>query len=157
MLIGLGLSALGNGLVMALFVVYLNQVRGFDLRTAGLILTFEALFRSGRVAARRQHRRPGRTAARPRGRLPHHGVADGGVRLRHHGAAGIGVAAVMAMGNGAMWPPQAALLAACQARAPPARVRPAVHDAQPGPGLGGLVAAAILDVHRPSTFHGDVP
>ena len=43
MLVGVGLSALGNGLVMALLVVYLHQVRGISLQVAGLVLTYQAL------------------------------------------------------------------------------------------------------------------
>lgn len=152
-LVGLGLSALGNGLVMALFVVYLNQVRGFDLRTAGLILTFEALFGLavsplvGTIVDRKG---------------PQPVLAIGCLIMAVATAAfgfvttvpqAIGVAAVMAIGNGAMWPPQAALLT----RLSKPEHRQRVFGLQfmmlnLGLGLGGLVAAAILDVHRPSTF-----
>ena len=152
-LIGLGLSALGNGLVMALFVVYLNQVRGFDLRTAGLILTFEALF--GLAVSPLVGSIVDRVGPQPV-------LAVGCLIMAVSTAAfgfvttvpqAIGVAAVMAMGNGAMWPPQAALLT----RLSKPEHRQRVFGLQfmmlnLGLGLGGLVAAAILDVHRPSTF-----
>ncbi|MFN8146026.1 MAG: MFS transporter [Candidatus Nanopelagicales bacterium] len=152
-LIGLGLSALGNGLVMALFVVYLNQVRGFDLRTAGLILTFQALF--GLAVSPLVGSIVDRTGPQPV-------LAIGCLVMAVATAAfgfvttvpqAIGVAAVMAVGNGAMWPPQAALLT----RLSKPEHRQRVFGLQfmmlnLGLGLGGLVAAAILDVHRSSTF-----
>ena len=43
MLAGVGASAFGGGLTMALFVVYLHSVRDFPLQTAGLVLTYQAL------------------------------------------------------------------------------------------------------------------
>ncbi len=152
-LVGLGLSALGNGLVMALFVVYLNQVRGFDLRTAGLILTFQALF--GLAVSPFVGSLVDRIGPQPV-------LAVGCLIMAAATAAfgfvtsvpqAIGVAAVMAVGNGAMWPPQAALLT----RLSQPEHRQRVFGLQfmmlnLGLGLGGLVAAALLDVHRPATF-----
>ena len=152
-LIGLGLSALGNGLVMALFVVYLHQVRGFDLRTAGLVLTFEALL--GLAVSPLVGSVVDRIGPQP--------VLSVGCLVMAVSTAAFGfvttvpqaiaVAAVMAMGNGMMWPPQAALLT--RLSRPEHRQR--VFGLQfmmlnLGLGLGGLVAAALLDVRRPATF-----
>ncbi|HET7901815.1 MAG TPA: MFS transporter [Candidatus Nanopelagicales bacterium] len=152
-LVGLGFSALGNGLVMALFVVYLHQVRGFDLRTAGLILTFQALF--GLAVSPLVGSIVDRIGPQPV-------LAVGCLVMAVATAAfgfvttvpqAIGVAAIMAVGNGAMWPPQAALLT----RLSQPEHRQRVFGLQfmmlnLGLGLGGLVAAAILDVHRAGTF-----
>ncbi len=152
-LIGLGLSALGNGLVLALFVVYLNQVRGFELRTAGLVLTFQALL--GLAVSPVVGSIVDRIGPQPV-------LAVGCLIMAVSTAAfgfvttvpqAIGVAVFMAMGNGAMWPPQAALLT----RLSKPEHRQRVFGLQfmmlnLGLGLGGLVAAALLDVHRPETF-----
>ena len=152
-LIGLGLSALGNGLVLALFVVYLNQVRGFDLRTAGLVLTFQALL--GLAVSPVVGSIVDRIGPQPV-------LAVGCLIMAVSTAAfgfvttvpqAIGVSVFMAMGNGAMWPPQAALLT----RLSKPEHRQRVFGLQfmmlnLGLGLGGLVAAALLDVHRPETF-----
>ena len=152
-LLGVGLSALGNGLVMALFVVYLHQVRGFELQTAGLVLTFEALL--GLAVSPLVGAIVDRTGPQPVlavGCLVMAGstLAFGFVQTVPEAVA---VAAVMAVGNGAMWPPQAALLT----RISQPEHRQRVFGLQfmllnLGLGLGGLVAAAILDVQRPSTF-----
>jgi MFS family permease len=152
-LLGVGLSALGNGLVMALFVVYLHQVRGFDLSIAGLVLTFEALFGlavSPLVGAIVDRIGPQPVLATGCLILSAATLAFGFVVTVPQAVA---VAAVMAVGNGAMWPPQAALLT--RISRPEHRQR--VFGLQfmllnLGIGLGGLVAASILDVHRPSTF-----
>lgn len=153
MLLGLGLSALGNGLVMALFVVYLHQVRGFDLRTAGLVLTYEALL--GLAVAPAVGAVVDRIGPQP--------VLATGCLVMAVATAAFGfvttvpqalaAGTVMALGNGMMWPPQAALLT----RLSPPEHRQRVFGLQfmmlnLGLGLGGLVAASILDVSRPGTF-----
>ena len=152
-LLGVGLSALGNCLVMALFVVYLHQVRGFDLQVAGLVLTFEALFGlavAPLVGAVVDRIGPQPVLATGCLVLAASTLAFGFVQTVPQAVA---VAAVMAIGNGAMWPPQAALLT--RISLPEHRQR--VFGLQfmllnLGIGLGGLVAASILDVHRPTTF-----
>lgn len=152
-LVGLGLSALGNGLVMALFVVYLHQVRGFDLRVAGLVLTFQALLGlafSPLVGALVDRIGPQPVLATGCLIMAAGTFAFGFVETVPQAVA---VACVMALGNGAMWPPQAALLT--RISRPEHRQR--VFGLQfmllnLGLGLGGLVAAMILDVTDPATF-----
>ena len=153
MLVGVGLSALGNGLVMALLVVYLHQVRGISLQVAGLVLTYQALL--GLIVAPLVGWIVDRTG-------PQAVLATGcGVLAIGTAAMGfaatlpqaLGAATVMAIGNGATWPPQMALLT--RLTVPEHRQR--VFGLQfmmlnLGIGLGGLVAAAVLNVNRPETF-----
>ena len=148
--------AFGGGLTLALFVVYLHQVRGFSLQTAGLVLTYQALLGLLLAPLVGVARRPHRAAAGPaRGRAcgsrPCATFAFGlvttvaagdrgrdrhGRRQRRHLAAAGGAAR-----------------AAVAARAPAARVRPAVHAAQPRPRARRPRRPRPSSTHpRPSTF-----
>ena len=153
MLVGVGFSALGNGLVMALLVVYLHQVRGIPLQAAGLVLTYQALF--SLAVAPVVGWLVDRTGPQP--------VLVVGCAALAAGTAAFGfvttlpqavaAATVLAIGNGATWPPQMALLT--RLTTPEHRQR--VFGLQfmmlnLGIGLGGLTAAMVLDVTRASTF-----
>lgn len=153
MLLGVGLSSLGNGLVQALLVVYLHQVRGLSLAMAGLVLTYQALL--GLLVAPFGGWLVDRVGPRP--------VLMGGCVVMAVATAAFGfvttapqafaAATVMAIGSAATWPPQMALLS--RLTVPEHRQR--VYGLQfmmlnLGVGLGGLVAAAVLDVRHPATF-----
>jgi MFS family permease len=153
MLVGIGFNALGGGLTLALFVVYLHQVRGFSLQTAGLVLTFQALL--SLVFAPVAGSLVDRIGPQPVLAVACliEAIATVGFGFVTTVPQAIGVAALMSIGNAGTWPPQSALLARL---APPAH-RQRVFGLQfmllnLGLGLGGLVSAAILDITRASTF-----
>lgn len=153
MLAGLGASALGNGLTMALFVVYLHSVRDFPLQTAGLVLTYQALL--GLVLAPLVGIVVDRVGPRPVLLVACLvlTVATLAFGLVTTVPQAVAVATVMAVGNAGTWPPQAALLS--RLARPEHRQR--VFGLQfmllnLGLGIGGLVGASILDVTRPATF-----
>ena len=153
MLAGIGASAFGGGLTMALFVVYLHAVRDFPLQTAGLVLTYQALL--GLLFAPLVGAIVDRIGPQPV--LLVACLVEASATLAFGLVTSVpqafGVATVMAVGNAGMWPPQAALLS--RLSTPEHRQR--VFGLQfmllnLGLGVGGLVGASILDVTNPSTF-----
>lgn len=153
MLVGIGFSSLGGGLVLALFVVYLSQVRGIPLQTAGLVLTYQALL--GLVLAPLVGGLVDRIGPQP--------VLITSLLIEAVGVLAFGfvttvpqafaAGTVMAMGNAGLWSPQAALLA--RLSTPEHRQR--VFGLQfmllnLGLGIGGLIGASILDIRDPGTF-----
>ena len=153
MLVGIGLSALGGGLTMALFVVYLHAVRGFPLQTAGLVLTYQALL--GLAVSPFVGTLVDRVGPRPVLLVAClvEAAATLGFGFVTTVPQSVAVATVMAVGNVGTWPPQAALLS----RLAPPEHRQRVFGLQfmllnLGLGLGGLVAASFLNVSRPGTF-----
>jgi MFS family permease len=153
MLAGVGASAFGGGLTMALFVVYLHSVRGFPLQTAGLVLTYQALLSLllaplvGSVVDRIGPQPVLLVACLVEA------VATFSFGLVTTVPQAVAVATVMAVGNSGTWPPQAALLS----RLAKPEHRQRVFGLQfmllnLGLGIGGLVGASILDVTHPSTF-----
>jgi MFS family permease len=153
MLLGLGFSSLGGGLTLALFIVYLHQVRGIPLQTAGLVLTYQAML--GLVCSPLVGSLVDRIGPKPVlvvacGIEAVATVAFGFVTTVPQAFA---VATVLAVGAAGTWPPQAALLG----RLAPPEHRQRVFGLQfmllnLGLGLGGLIAATILDASRPQTF-----
>ncbi len=153
MLAGLGASALGGGLTLALFVVYLHSVREFSLQTAGLVLTYQALL--GLVLAPLVGVVVDRIGPRPVLLVAClvEAAATLAFGLVTTVPQAVAVATVMAVGNAGTWPPQSALLS--RLSRPEHRQR--VFGLQfmllnLGLGIGGLVGASMLDVTRPATF-----
>ena len=153
MLAGIGASAFGGGLTMALFVVYLHAVRDFPLQTAGLVLTYQALL--GLLLAPLVGTIVDRIGPQPVLLVAClvEAVATFSFGLVTTVPQAVGVATVMAVGNAGTWPPQAALLS--RLSTPEHRQR--VFGLQfmllnLGLGVGGLVGASILDVTHASTF-----
>ncbi len=153
LLVGIGFSSLGGGLVLALFVVYLNQVRGIPLQTAGLVLTYQALL--GLVLAPLVGSLVDRVGPKPvlLTALLVEAVGVLAFGFVTTAAQAFAAGTVMALGNAGLWAPQAALIA--RLSTPEHRQR--VFGLQfmllnLGLGLGGLVGALILDVRDPGTF-----
>ena len=153
LLVGVGFSSLGGGLTLALFVVYLGQVRGIPLQTSGLILTYQALL--GLLLAPLVGLAVDRVGPRP--------VLGTALLVEASGILAFGfvttvpqavaAATVMAIGNAGIWAPQAALLA--RLSTPEHRQRVFGLNfmlLNLGLGLGGLIGALVLDVNRASTF-----
>lgn len=153
MLLGLGASSFGGGLTLALFVVYLHQVRGFSLQTAGLVLTYQALL--GLLFAPLVGSLVDRIGPKPVLLVACllEAVATLAFGLLTTVPQAVGVATLMAIGNAGTWPPQATILT--RLARPEHRQR--VFGLQfmllnLGLGLGGLIGAAVLNVDQPATF-----
>jgi MFS family permease len=150
---GDALSAVGSGLTLPFFVVYLHEVRGLELDLAGVAVSSVALagllgnplggWLSDRADARR---------ALAAGLL----VAAAGaamvaaVRAPWHA---IAAASVVGLGAGVIWPAQDALLArvvAPEQRSSVFAVRHATLNA--GFAVGALAAALIVDTSSPRSF-----
>jgi MFS family permease len=153
MLVGIGASSLGGGLVMSLLVVYLHQVRDIPLRVAGLVLTFQAIL--GLLVAPLVGWIVDRIGPKP--------VLLTACVLEAVGTVALGfvesvpqayaAAGIVAIGAAGMWAPQAAILS----RLTPPEHRQRVFGLQfmllnLGLGIGGLLGAAVIDVDRPFTF-----
>jgi MFS family permease len=153
MLVGIGFSSIGGGLTLSLIVVYLHEVRGIDLRTAGFVLTFQALL--GLVVAPVVGAVVDRVGPKPVLLASCSVEAVGVLMLGFVTSApqAFVAAGVLALGGAGLWPAQASMLA--RLSAPEHRQR--VFGLQfmllnLGLGLGGLVGASLLDVDRPGTF-----
>ena len=153
MLVGVGFSSIGGGLVMSLLVVYLHSVRGIDLRTAGLVLAAQAVL--GLLFSPVVGLLVDRIGPKPVLLVACVVEAVGTVMLGFVQSvpAAFAAAGVVAVGNAGLWAPQAAILS----RLAPPEHRQRVFGLQfmllnLGLGLGGLVGAAFLDVDHPQTF-----
>ncbi len=152
-LLGIGASSIGGGLVMSLLIVYLYQVRDVPLRVAGLVLTFQALL--GLVAAPLVGWLVDRIGPKPVLLVACVVEAVGTVSLGFVQTTGQAFAAagIVAVGAAGLWAPQASILS----RLSPPEHRQRVFGLQfmllnLGLGVGGLLGAVVIDVDRPMTF-----
>ncbi len=150
---GDALSAVGSGLTLPFFLVYLNRVRGIDLGLAGLALSTIALAGllgnpvggslSDRVGARR---------TLVFGLL----VATAGalsVAFVHQVWQAFAAAGLVGFGAAVIWPAQDSLLATLvrpEQRSSVFAVRHATLNA--GFGIGGVAAALLVDFSSPFSF-----
>jgi MFS family permease len=152
-MLGIAFSALGNGLTLPFLVVYLHQVRGLPTATAGLVLAWMGVVSAvcSPVAGALVDRRGPRVVL-----LTGLVVQATGVALlawvTGPGSA-FGAVTLVAAGLAAVLPAQLALLAQL---APPGQ-RERVFGVQfmllnLGVGLGGLVAAGVVDLADVRTF-----
>ena len=153
MLLGIGLSSLGGGLVLSLLVVYLHKVRGIPLETAGLVLASQAVL--GLLFSPVVGALVDRIGPKPVLLVACVVEAVGTVALGFVQSvpAAFAAAGIVALGNTGLWAPQAAILS----RLAPPEHRQRVFGLQfmllnLGLGLGGLLGAAFLDVDNPQTF-----
>ena len=153
LLVGMLLSSVGSGLTMSLLVIYLSGVRGIATVVAGLVLSWVAVVSLvlGPVGGTLIDRFGARTMLGVA--LAVEGVGVGLYALVTTTAAAFAVATVTAIGGSLIWSAQSTLLA--QLTAEESRQR--VFGVQfmllnLGLGIGGLVAASIVDLADPSTF-----
>jgi MFS family permease len=146
-------NAFGNGVVVPFTFIYLHNVRGISLGTAGLVLGTNAAVSlvAGPVSGVLVDRIGGRrTLAIALGFLT---LGYGGYALVHHPWQGFLVAAITGVGNGAFWPSQSTLIAAL---APPEKRTPAFAMQRVvmnlGIGLGALVGGLIASTSHPRSF-----
>jgi MFS family permease len=150
---GDALSALGSGLTLPFFIVYLHRVRGIDLGLAGLALSTLAV--AGLAGNPIGGSLTDRFGARKTMILALLISAVGAmaaalVREAWHGFA---AAAIVGFGAAVIWPAQDSLLAnsvSAGQRSSVFSVRHATLNA--GFGLGGVGAAFVIDVSAPTTF-----
>jgi MFS family permease len=152
-LAGDAFSAVGSGLTLPFLIVYLHEVRGISLGVAGLILaTVAAASVLGNLAAGIGSDRIGARATLVAGLAV---SAAGSVAMIavHDAWQGFAAAAALGLGAAVVWPAQDALLATL--------VRPEQRSAvfstrhmtlNAGLGTGALIAALLVDIHRPGTF-----
>jgi MFS family permease len=152
-LFGNALAAIGSGMTLPLLIVYLGQVRGLGTTVGGFVVAYIALVQllllpiSGILVDR--------LGPRP--------VLMGGLLVQGFGIAlltqvdspgtAYAVATVISVGAAFSWGPQSALLG--RLTTPAERTR--VFGIQfmilnLGIGIGGIVAATIVDVAQPETF-----
>jgi MFS family permease len=152
-LLGNALSAIGSGLTMPLLIVYLGQVRDLGTTTAGLVVASMAVVQLALLPM--VGALVDRFGPRP--------VLMAGLVVEATGVAllttvtsvalAFAVAAVVAAGGAFVWSPQSALLG--RLTDPVQRQR--VFGIQfmllnLGIGIGGIVAAVVVDVTQPQTF-----
>lgn len=151
--IGRLFDSIGSGLTMSLLVVYLAEVRGLPILTASLVLTWMAVLGlictpvSGTLTDRFGPRRVLLVCVL----IEACGVAM--LPLVRSAATAFAIATVMAIGGSGIWGPLSTFVAQV--------VKPAQRPTafavnfmllNLGLGLGGLIAATIIDIGRPSTF-----
>ena len=152
-LLGNALSAVGSGLTMPLLIVYLGQVRDLGTTTAGLVVASMAVVQLALLPM--VGALVDRFGPRP--------VLMAGLVVEAAGVAllttvttvplAFAVSAVVAAGAAFVWSPQASLLG----RLTDPEHRQRVFGIQfmllnLGIGVGGIVAAVVVDVTRPQSF-----
>ncbi len=153
LLIGIGLSAVGNGLTMPLLIVYLGQVRGISEVAAGFVLASMAVLSLALApVVGSLVDRIGPKAVLVAG-LVIQGAAVMALGLVTTTWQAFALGAVLAIGQSAVWSPQAALLA--RLCAPERRQR--IFGLQfmmlnLGIGIGGLISGFAVSVTEPVTF-----
>jgi MFS family permease len=151
--VGVLLNSFGNGVVLPFLIIYLHNVRGIALGTAGLVAATQSVaglfsgFVAGSLSDRLGPKRvlmaalavtTAAFAVMPLIRLPWQAFA---------------LYTVWGIGSGAFWPSQSAMLAGLASRAKRAHayaIQRLVMNL--GVALGGLVAGFIASVTHPGTF-----
>ncbi len=151
--IGGVVNSFGNGIVLPFLVIYLHDVRGFGLGTAGLIVGVSAAAQlsAGIFAGPLIDRiGPGPTL---RGGLVIQAVGFGLLPLVRHPWEAFALLAIEGAGSAGFWPSQSTLVA----RLTPGARRHAAFAQQRvtmnlGIGLGGVAGGFIAHVRSPGTF-----
>ena len=146
-------NAFGNGVVLPFMLIYLHNVRGISLGTAGLILATNAFVSigAGPVGGVLVDRLGGQRVLA--GALVFLAVGFGGYILVDSAWKGFAVASITGIGNGLFWPAQSTLITILS----PRDRRHAAFAMQRvvmnlGIGIGALVGGLIATTSRPATF-----
>jgi MFS family permease len=146
-------NALGNGVVFPFLLIYLHNVRGISLGTAGLVLAATSV--AGLVAGPASGALIDRVG--PRRILVASMVVSalgfGGFALVHSVGAAFLAAALAGLGNGSFWPSHASLVAALTER----ETRHNAYAMQRvlnnlGIGVGGVVGGLIATTTHPGSY-----
>lgn len=152
-MLGNGIAAIGGGLTLPFLVIYLGQVRSLGTGIAAGLVAYLALL--GLAFTPPVGTLVDRIGPRPvlMAGLAVIGTATAALAFARTLPQIVAVITVMAVGQSASWAPQTALYA----RVTPTADRQKVFGLQfmvlnLGLGLGGIIAATIVDVSRPQTF-----
>ncbi len=147
------LSAIGSGMTMPFFILYLHRVRGIDLTLAGLVLATVAVASfAGNVIGGSLADRAGPRRALMVGLCAGTGGA-GWFAFVHSPAAAFGAAAVIGLGASISWPALDSLLASTVSESQRSSVFAMRHATlNVGFGTGAVIAASIVDFASPPTF-----
>lgn len=153
LLFGNFLSSLGSGLTLPLLIVYLNQIRGFSLITAALVISWMSIF--GLVATGPVGWAIDRFGPKPvmiTG-LTIQTVATASWSFVHSPSQAYLIAALTALGQSGLWPAQNTIVA----RMVPPEKRQNIFGISfmflnLGLGIGGLASALIVDLNDPGSF-----
>ncbi|MGK5112286.1 MFS transporter [Geodermatophilus sp. CPCC 205506] len=150
---GDALSAIGSGLTLPFFVVYLHRVRGLDVEVAALALaTVAVVGLAGNLIGGSLADRFGARDALMFG-LVLNAAGTGAMTLVHAPWQAFAAAATLGLGASIAWPAQDALLATVSTPDQRSSVFSVRHmTLNAGFGIGALVAALIVDVDSPGTF-----
>jgi MFS family permease len=146
-------NSFGNGLAIPFLFIYLHNVRGIGLGTAGLIVATNGAVGlvTGPLVGTLIDRVGGRRTLALS--LLFMTVGYGAYPLVHEAWHGFAVSAVAGMGNGGFWPSQSSLIAGLT---PPERRHSAFAVQRVmmnlGIGLGGLAGGLIASTDHPTTF-----
>ena len=151
--LGRFLDSLGSGLTMSLLVVYLAEVRGLPILTATLVLSWMAVIglvatpAAGTLTDRYGPRRVMLVA------VVIEAIGVGLTAFVMNAATAFAVATIVSIGGAGIWGPAMTFTA----RLVPEERRPTAFAVSfmllnLGLGLGGLIAALIVDIARPVTF-----
>ena len=153
MLLGITLSALGNGLVLPFAFVYFHSIRHIPTSTAGLIFSYGALV--SLVAAPGIGTLIDKWGPKPIliSSLLISAIGYSSLSLIRTTSQGFLVITVCSIGQSAMWPSQGAL----NTELTPDHLRERIYGAQfallnLGLGLGGLLSSLIISIDKPATF-----
>jgi MFS family permease len=153
LVLGNTLSAIGTGFTLPFLLIYFTKVRGFTVPTAGFLIAMLGLV--------------GLLSVAPMGSLSDRvgpwrvllfalaceGLGTAGLALVTRPWHAVVVICVLGVGSAAVWPSQAALIAALV----PSAQRPRVYAVQftllnLGIGIGGAVSGLLVDVHHAGSF-----
>lgn len=146
-------NAFGNGVVLPFTFIYLHNVRGISLGTAGLVLGANAAVSlvAGPISGVAVDRVGGKRTLGAA--LVFLTIGYSGYAFVHHPWQGFLTAAITGIGNGAFWPAQSTLIAAL---VPPDRRTPAFAMQRVvmnlGIGLGALTGGLIASAAHPRSF-----
>jgi MFS family permease len=146
-------NAFGNGIVLPFTFIYLHNVRGIPLGTAGLVLGANAAVSlvAGPVSGIAVDRIGGKKTLAAA--LVFLTVGYSGYAAVHHPWQGFVVATITGIGNGAFWPAQSTLIAALVGpaqRTPAFAMQRVVMNL--GIGLGALAGGLIASAAHPRSF-----
>lgn len=153
LLVGVGVNAVGLGLVLPLLVIYLYDVRGIPLDTVGVLAATPpvvALFLLGPIGIVIDRWGPRRVQA---GALACSSIGAASLSVSTTVSAAFVSMLFLGVGQAAFWPASQALVA----EVVPSAVRPKYFGVSfallnAGIGLGGVVTAFVAVVERPATF-----
>jgi MFS family permease len=150
---GDALSAVGSGLTLPFFLVYLHRVRGIELAVAGLILaTVAAAGLAGNPMGGWLADRIGPRRAVVAG-LVVAAAGAAGFAAVHSARTGFIAAGVYGFGMAVLWPAQEALLATAVDAAQRSQVFAVRHATlNAGLGAGALAAALVVSFASPASF-----